>query len=145
MYLENTVKHPITFIHGPPETGKTFTGAVIAITLSLTEQGGILVCAPSNVGADLNFLPHSGHTYHPSLVWSREWSLSLVLVTKAFGQRSQLKGRFLNLIHSRQILTVDNVGFPASRSDSSTSHDYRISLMSIFMSALNITLHSNAE
>lgn len=42
----------VSFVHGPPGTGKTTT-LVQAITLTAREEGQVLVCAPSNAAVDL--------------------------------------------------------------------------------------------
>lgn len=43
---------PLTLIQGPPGTGKTVVSATIIYHLAKTNQGKILVCAPSNVAVD---------------------------------------------------------------------------------------------
>jgi DNA replication protein DnaC len=42
----------VSFIHGPPGTGKTYNASVIVLSLSIEEQGKIIVCAPSNEGSN---------------------------------------------------------------------------------------------
>lgn len=42
----------VAFVHGPPGTGKTTT-LVQAISLTVKEEGQVLVCAPSNAAVDL--------------------------------------------------------------------------------------------
>lgn len=50
--MKNAKEHAVSFIHGPPGTGKTFTVAAVAILLAIQEKGTVLICAPSNFAAD---------------------------------------------------------------------------------------------
>jgi regulator of nonsense transcripts 1 len=42
----------ISFLHGPPGTGKTYSATFIANWLFQKEEGRILICAPSNFATD---------------------------------------------------------------------------------------------
>jgi len=46
------LKNSVSFIHGPPGTGKTAVSAAIIVTLHHHEQGIIVAAAPSNIACD---------------------------------------------------------------------------------------------
>jgi len=50
--LEIARKSPVSFVLGPPGTGKTTNAAQIALSLATWEKGDVLICTPSNEAAD---------------------------------------------------------------------------------------------
>jgi DNA replication protein DnaC len=46
--LQRAESNVVSFIHGPPGTGKTYNASVIVLSLSMEEKGKRIVCAPSN-------------------------------------------------------------------------------------------------
>lgn len=50
--VRNVLQSPLSLIQGPPGTGKTVTSATIVYHLARTQQGKVLVSAPSNVAVD---------------------------------------------------------------------------------------------
>ncbi|KAJ2720044.1 ATP-dependent RNA helicase [Coemansia sp. Benny D115] len=50
--IKSALRSPLSLIQGPPGTGKTVTSATLVYHLARTNNGKILVCAPSNVAVD---------------------------------------------------------------------------------------------
>lgn len=50
--VKHALQQSLSLIQGPPGTGKTVTSAAIVYFLTKTNNGPVLVCAPSNIAVD---------------------------------------------------------------------------------------------